>query len=119
QGAFFPPKLPASAAHRFGSISLWGGAISNCAYPQKVSDGKNMRSAGFDWPQEPTHNAKPATRRQPALITQSLLLEIERLNRVSIRVRHYIAAATAEACLSSKNHNAGCESPTCWREVNI
>src|SRR5947207_8688733 len=44
QGASAPPKLPAFEAHRFGSISLCGGATSNCAYPQRVSDGKNMRS---------------------------------------------------------------------------
>ena len=29
QGAFTPPNLPAFEVQMFGSISLWGGAISN------------------------------------------------------------------------------------------
>src|SRR5882762_4664278 len=44
QGAFTPPYCPALPAHIFGSISLWGGARSNCAHPQKVSRGNNIRS---------------------------------------------------------------------------
>src|SRR6266853_6338719 len=44
QGAFTPPYCPALPAHIFGSISLWGGAKSNCAHPQKVSRGRNIRS---------------------------------------------------------------------------
>src|SRR2546423_15233945 len=43
-GAFTPPYCPALAAQRLGSISLCGGARSNCAQPQNMSRGKNMRS---------------------------------------------------------------------------
>src|SRR5579864_7637027 len=45
QGAFAPPYCPALPAHRLGSISLCGGARSNCAQPQNMSWGKNMRSS--------------------------------------------------------------------------
>src|SRR5208282_5496033 len=43
-GAFTPPYCPALPAHRLGSISLCGGARSNCAHPQNMSRGKNIRS---------------------------------------------------------------------------
>src|SRR6202051_1506230 len=46
QGAFTPPYCPALPAQRLGSISLCGGAKSNCAQPQNMSRGKNMRSPG-------------------------------------------------------------------------
>src|SRR5580693_9470779 len=42
QGAFAPPYCPAFPAQRLGSISLCGGARSNCAHPQNMSLGKNI-----------------------------------------------------------------------------
>src|SRR5580698_8361963 len=39
-----PPLAAASPEQRLGSISLCGGARSNCAQPQNMSRGKNMRS---------------------------------------------------------------------------
>src|SRR5579859_357787 len=46
QGAFAPPYWPAFPAHKLGSISLCGGERSNCAHPQNMSLGKNIRSPG-------------------------------------------------------------------------
>src|SRR5579864_1239061 len=46
QGAFAPPSTYEFPAHRLGSISLWGGAKSNCAQPHNISFGKNIRSFG-------------------------------------------------------------------------
>src|ERR1700683_2147769 len=46
QGAFTPPYWPALPAQRFGSTSLCGGARSNCAHPQNISRGKNIRDGG-------------------------------------------------------------------------
>src|SRR5208283_2428493 len=42
-GAFTPPYCPAFPAQMLGSISLCGGARSNCAHPQNMSRGKNIR----------------------------------------------------------------------------
>src|SRR5271157_3064105 len=42
-GALTPPYCPALPAQMPGSISLCGGARSNCAHPQNVSRGKNIR----------------------------------------------------------------------------
>src|ERR1700722_11127577 len=44
-GAAAPPYWPAFPVHKFGSISLCGGARSNWAHPQNMSLGKNMRSS--------------------------------------------------------------------------
>src|SRR5271163_4169489 len=46
-GAFTPPYCPAFPAQMPGSISLCGGARSNCAHPQSISLGKNIRGCGF------------------------------------------------------------------------
>ena len=43
-GALTPPYCPALPAQMFGSISLCGGAKSNCAHPQNMSGGKNVLS---------------------------------------------------------------------------
>src|SRR5208283_4204585 len=43
-GAFTPPYCPALPAQMLGSISLCGGARSNCAHPQNMSRGKNILS---------------------------------------------------------------------------
>src|ERR1700733_822550 len=45
QGAFTPPYCPALPAQMLGSISLCGGARSNCAHPQNMSRGKNIFSS--------------------------------------------------------------------------
>src|SRR6266481_766231 len=69
-GALAPPKLPALEAQMFGSISLCGGATSNCAYPQRVSDGKNMRSAAFGcWACDPAHSPRITKTREILFIT--------------------------------------------------
>src|SRR5271168_5365037 len=47
QGAFTPPYCPAFPAQMPGSISLCGGARSNCAQPHSMSLGKNIRGWGF------------------------------------------------------------------------
>src|ERR1700677_38455 len=44
-GALTPPYCPALPAQMLGSISLCGGARSNCAHPQNMSLGKNIRSS--------------------------------------------------------------------------
>src|SRR5580698_7499637 len=46
-GAAAPPYWPAFPVHKFGSISLCGGARSNWAHPQSMSLGKNIRSFGL------------------------------------------------------------------------
>jgi hypothetical protein len=72
QGALTPPKLAAFALQIFGSISLWGGAMSNWAYPQKVSDGKKIRSVALAcWACDPAHSAAITTRREIRFINPS------------------------------------------------
>src|SRR5438874_9755204 len=110
-GAFTPPKLPASARHRLGSISLCGGAISNCAYPQSVSDGKNIRSAAFGcWACDPAASPRITKTREILFITPPRA----KASRTGLGDSSYQRAVNSESELyprpleyefSTENHN--------------
>src|SRR5580698_2275630 len=75
QGAFTPPYWPALPAQMLGSISLCGGARSNCPHPQNISRGKNIRSSPPD-PAEGAEGAELSARPRPHISTGNARIQV-------------------------------------------
>ena len=122
------PTIPASARQRLGSISLCGGARSNCPYPQKVSRGRNIRSV-LSWSGDGLrrHRFAPISmpdRRQTYKHPQQRLLH-EASATVLVRYRNEKQSGSDAAGCSGSRRSGGkrfpaeCAGETLYRGVRI
>src|SRR5947209_4478846 len=99
--------------------------MSNWAYPQKVSEGKNIRSVALAcWACDPAHNVAITTKREIRFINPPHRVILILASRSQLKLQNsaalymWLRRAREETILPwllRKTISRACDSPTTWR----